>query len=153
MRRLHLWIGMIGVVAFILTGQYMDRRLGHLAGMADLPRMLYRSAHIYLLLGSLLNLVLGLYLVDSSSGWRRWVGRVGSLLIVSAPFLFLAAFAREPLRNDFHRPFAGPGIYGCALGALLLAISRWRGAESGTTSGTPKGAPCERTAKEGVPYE
>src|SRR5829696_8592786 len=103
MRRLHLWIGLTGMVAFILTGQYMDRWLGHLAGVADLPRMLYRSAHIYLLLGSLLNLVLGLYQVEAGDGWRRWVGRGGSILLAIAPVLFLTAFAREPLRNDFNR--------------------------------------------------
>ena len=124
MRRIHLWIGLVGVVVFILTGQYMDRRLDHLAGMADLPRMLYRSAHIYLLLGSLMNLVLGLYLVEAPGGWRRRVGRLGSVLIAIAPVLFLMAFAREALRNDFNRIFAGPGIYGCALGAVLLAVSR-----------------------------
>lgn len=123
MRRIHLIIGVAGVVAFILTGQYMDRWLGHLAGMADLPRMLYRSAHIYLLLGSLLNLVLGLYLVDGLPGWRRWVSRGGSLLVAVAPLLFLIAFAREPLRGDFHRSFAGPAIYATVLGVGLLAMS------------------------------
>ena len=124
MRRVHLWIGVAGVVAFLLTGQYMDRWLGHLAGVADLPLMLYRSSHIYLLLGSLLNVVLGLYQVEAGNGWRRWLGRVGSILIAIAPVLFLIAFAREPLRPDFSRPFAGPGIYACALGGVLLAMSR-----------------------------
>ena len=124
MRRLHLWVGFGGVATFILTGQYMDRWLGHLAGVADLPRMLYRSAHIYLLLGSLLNLVLGLYQIEAGDGWRRWVGRVGSILIAIAPVLFLIAFAREPLRNSFHRSFAVPGIYACAAGVVMLTISR-----------------------------
>ena len=138
MRRLHLWIGRVGLVAFILTGQYMDRWLGHLAGVADLPRMLYRSAHIYLLLGSLLNMVLGLYQVEAEDGWRRWLSRAGSMLIAIAPVLFLIAFTREPLRNDFNRPFASPGIYACAAGVVMLAISR------AGRLGTPKGAPYER---------
>ena len=71
------------------------------------------------------------------------MGRTGSILIAIAPVLFLIAFAREPLRNDFNRPFAGPGIYACAFGAVMLAISRMQG----TLKGRPtKGA-------EGVPYE
>lgn len=123
MRRIHLVVGVAGVIAFILTGQYMDRWLGHLSGMPDLPRMLYRSAHIYLLLGSLLNLVLGLYLVDHLPGWRRWVSRGGSVLVAVAPILFLVAFAREPLRDDTHRPYAGPAIYGTVLGVGLLGAS------------------------------
>jgi hypothetical protein len=38
MRRMHLVVGIAAAVAFLLTGQYMDRRLAHLEGMADLPR-------------------------------------------------------------------------------------------------------------------
>lgn len=126
MRRLHLAVGVGGVIAFLLTGQYMDRALAHMVGVPDLPRMLYRSAHIYLLLGSLLNLALGVYLQEASGGWRRVVGRVGSVGILLAPPLFVLAFFSEPHRSDFHRPFAGPAIYACALGAVLHALSAVR---------------------------
>jgi hypothetical protein len=37
----------------------MDIFYAHLRGMADLPPMLFRSRHIYILLASLLNLTLG----------------------------------------------------------------------------------------------
>ena len=124
MRRLHLVIGSTGVLAFLLTGQYMDRALGHLAGMADLPRMLYRSGHIYLLLASLLNLVLGLHLSDTGDGWRRRTEWIGSVLLTIAPVLLLIGFAREPQRTDFNRPFAGPAIYACFLGVGLHAVAR-----------------------------
>ena len=85
--------------------------------------MLYRSAHIYLLLGSLLNLLLGLYLNDAPAGWRRWMRRAGSVPIAVAPVLFLVAFAREPIIVSFHRTVAGPALYGVLLGAILHAIS------------------------------
>ena len=124
MRRVHLWIGLVGVVAFILTGQYMDRWLGHLTGMADLPRMLYRSAHIYLLLASLLNLVLGLYVTEAPAGWRRWARRIGSVPIALAPVVFLIAFVREPHTASFSRPYAAPALEGVLFGAVLHAISR-----------------------------
>jgi hypothetical protein len=123
MRRLHLVVGCAGVVAFLLTGQYMDRWLDHLAGMPDLPRMLYRSGHIYLLLASLLNLALGLYLSEPDPGWRRLVQRVGSVLVVVAPILFLVGFTQEAARTDFERPWAGPAIYGIFGGVLLMAIA------------------------------
>ena len=123
MRELHLWIGGAGVVAFILTGQYMDRSLAHLAGMADLPRMLYRSGHIYLLFASLLNLLLGVHLQTDGAGWPR-TERLASMLIAVAPVLLLIGFALEPARVDFERPFAGPAIHACFAGVLLQAVSR-----------------------------
>ena len=52
MRRFHLGAGLLGVLAFLATGQYHE----HLRGMDDAQRLLFRSAHIYLLLASLLNL-------------------------------------------------------------------------------------------------
>jgi hypothetical protein len=124
MRRLHLAIGFAGVVVFLMTGQYMDRWLGHLAGMADLPRMLYRSAHIYLLFAALLNVLLGLSVEDHSHGWRRGVARLGSVLILIAPVMILIGFSWESTRTDFERPFVGFAIYGCFAGVLLHAIAR-----------------------------
>ena len=123
MRRLHLVVGSAAAVAFLLTGQYMDRWLAHLEGMADLPRMLYRSAHIYLLFSALLNLVLGLYLVDQRAAVARGVGRVGSALILIAPVLLLAAFALESPRSDLERPYARLAIYGSGAGVVLHVVA------------------------------
>jgi hypothetical protein len=137
---MHLWIGLAGVVAFVLTGQYMDRWLGHLSGMADLPRMLYRSAHIYLLLGSLLNLLLGLYVTEAPAGWRKWARRIGSVPIALAPAFFIVAFAREPHLAGSIRPYAAPALEGVLVGAMLHVISHV-GAK-----GTPKGVTYETEA-------
>jgi hypothetical protein len=123
MRRLHLTFGAVGVVVFLMTGQYMDRWLGHLAGMPDLPRMLYRSAHIYLLFAALLNLLLGLYGDDHPRGWRRGITKLGSVLILIAPVMILIGFDREASRTDFERPFVGFAIYGCFAGVLLHALA------------------------------
>lgn len=124
LRHLHLIVGLGSVIAFLLTGQYMDRWLAHLEGMPDLPRMLYRSGHIYLLFGGLLNVLLGLYLDEGSAGWRRHVGRVGSVLILVAPALLLVGFGREAARTDLERPYATPAIYASFAGVLLHAMAR-----------------------------
>src|ERR1043165_8916326 len=42
MKRFHLIFGLVMLVVFLLTGQYMDRVHEHLRNMADGPRMLYR---------------------------------------------------------------------------------------------------------------
>ncbi len=118
MRRAHLVVGLASFVAFLLTGQYMDRWLGHLEAMADLPRMLYRSGHIYLLFTALLNVALGLYMTDAGTGGPRVLARAGSLLILAAPVLLLIGFDREPARTDYERPYARMAIYGSAAGVL-----------------------------------
>lgn len=121
-RSLHLALGLAGIVAFLVTGQYMDRRLDHLHGMSDGPRLLHRSAHIYLLFSALLNLVLGLYWVPAPRLlWRR-LQILGCLLIAIGPVLFVLAFLREPwLPGDVWpiRPFARPAIYASLAGVLL----------------------------------
>ena len=139
MKRLHFWIGVAGVLTFLGTGQYMLRWL-NLPAVDALPRMLYRSAHIYLLMGSLLNLLLGLYLPQPRAGWPRWVSRAGSVLILVAPFVFLAAFVSEAQRTDLHRPLAGPAVFACAIGVVLHAIAR-----AGVARATPDGVPYEST--------
>jgi hypothetical protein len=42
-RWLHLTVGIVGVVGFLGTGQYMDRAHDHLRGMDDARRLLFRS--------------------------------------------------------------------------------------------------------------
>lgn len=127
LRRVHLALGIFGLVAFIATGQYMDLRWAHLRGMADAPRLLFRSAHIYLLFSSLLNLVFGLYAGASSPGGaRRFMQGLGSALVLVAPFFFIVAFFREPWLSGLVRPFARIGIYASTAGVLLHLLASFR---------------------------
>ena len=91
MRWLHWVVGLVGVIGFLGTGQYMDRCYDHLRGMDDAQRLLFRSTHLYLLFGSLINLALGLYL-RPVRGWRRWVRAVGSVLVLASPLLAAVRF-------------------------------------------------------------
>jgi hypothetical protein len=118
-RRVHLILGIVGVVAFLATGQYMDHRWDHLQGMADRPRLLFRSAHIYLLFSSLINLLLGVYWTRGRTGVRRGLQAAGSALVAIGPFLFILAFLREPWLGTLARPFATWGIYTSFAGGLL----------------------------------
>jgi len=61
-RRVHLIIGVLGVIAFLLTGQVMKRHHPRMDQLSAEVRMMYVSRHIYLLGASLVNVVLGLYL-------------------------------------------------------------------------------------------
>jgi hypothetical protein len=121
MRRLHLFVGLTALAAFLITGQYMDRVHGHLVGMPDVQRLIYRSSHIYLLFAALLNLTLGTYFVPVRAGWRRLLQLSASVALLLLPALFMAAFYTEALRVDMVRPWSRPALY-LGLGAVLAQL-------------------------------
>lgn len=96
MRRVHLIVGLLGVVTFLITGQFMSHHNPPVRALTPDVRMMYVSRHIYLLGAALVNLVLGLYLREYSPGWRRVLQRIGSVLILLAPLSLLTAFIDEP---------------------------------------------------------
>jgi hypothetical protein len=126
MKKTHLIFGGIVVLAFLLTGQYMDKYFNHLAGMPDGPRLLYRTRHIFILLAGLLNLGIGAYFSYRNETWRRVLQLLGSLLIIAASVLFLIAFFYEPKLTDLHTPLSHWGTYFIATGVLLHVISSAR---------------------------
>jgi peptidoglycan/LPS O-acetylase OafA/YrhL len=111
------------VVAFLLTGQYMDRFHNHLEGMADGPRLLYRTRHIFILLAGLLNLGLAAYYVRRVRPWRRLLQLIGTALIAVASLLFVAAFFYEPGLRDLDTPLSHWGAYAIVAGTLLHLLS------------------------------
>jgi len=96
MRRVHLIVGLIGVVAFLITGQLMKHHSPPVRVLTLDVHMMYVSRHIYLLGVALVNLVLGLYLREYSPGWRRTLQRIGSALIFLSVLSLLMAFISEP---------------------------------------------------------
>lgn len=96
MRRAHFIVGVLGVIAFVITGQVMARHVPNVHTLSAEVRMMYVSRHIYLLGAALVNLVLGLYLQVQAPGWRRIMQQIGSLLILLAAVSLLLAFAAEP---------------------------------------------------------
>ena len=123
MKRFHLIFGCVVIIIFILTGQYMDKFLQHLDGMADGPRMMYRTRHIYILLSGLLNLAIGAYFSYRPTRWRRLLQFAGSALIVAATALFITGFFWEPKLAGLETPWSGQGVYLIAYGTLLHFFS------------------------------
>lgn len=120
LRRLHLVVGFAGLAAFLLSGQYMHHVLGHLKGLADAPRLLYRTSHIYLMWAALLNLLLGIHLrAGPDGGWRRHLHRAGSAAILAAPAWIGASFMLECWNATLARPLCRTGIY-LAFGGVLV---------------------------------
>ena len=126
MKKIHLIFGVFVVVAFLLTGQYMDKLYNHMVGVPDAQRLLFRTRHIFILLAGLLNLGIGAYFAYRVEKWRRVVQLLGSLLIIVSSFLFVIAFFYEPKLSDLHTPLSHWGTYTIAVGALLHVISGLR---------------------------
>ena len=123
MKRFHLIFGLAMLVAFLLTGQYMDRFHEHLRNMADGPRMLYRTRHIFILFSGLLHLGIGTYFRYRLDPRRRILQVGGSLLATVASMLFIVAFFYEPHLTHLYAPLSKAGVIMIAIGALLHALS------------------------------
>ena len=123
MKRFHLIFGLLVIVVFLLTGQYMDKFLQHLEGMPDGPRMLYRTRHIFILLSGLLNVGIGTYFSYGVTRWRRVLQFLGSGLIVVATALFVVGFFTEPKLSGLATPWSHQGMYLIAYGTLLHLFS------------------------------
>ena len=123
MKKFHLIFGLAVVIAFLLTGQYMDRYLNHLDGMPDGPRMLYRTRHIFILLAGLINLGIGAYFQARSFQGRGIMQMLGSGFIVLATALFIVAFFYEPRLAGLHTPLSHWGMYSIFAGTLLHVLS------------------------------
>ncbi|MEO1035674.1 MAG: hypothetical protein AAFX44_08950 [Pseudomonadota bacterium] len=106
----HWFIGLAGLVVFVVQGQYLVHVAGPMPELADGPRMLYRSGHIYLLLTSLINLAIA-RAETPAPGWRRRVHRVTSAIVAVSPIVMMAGFLVEPTSGTLERPITALGLY------------------------------------------
>jgi hypothetical protein len=123
MKRLHLVVGVATILAFLLTGQYMDYLHVRTGVLGETARVMFRSRHIYLLLAGLVNLGLGSYYSQRGRGWRRGLQLLGSWLVALAPALMLAAFFTEPGEPGLLRHFTLPAVVILSVGTLLHVLS------------------------------
>jgi hypothetical protein len=135
LRRTHLVVGMLGLVVFVLQGQYMDLVHNHLADMEDGPRMLFRSSHIYLLFASILNIVVGAYLKNGTQLGRPWIQILVSAVLLLAPAALLAGFFLEPHMADLMRPYTRPALFVLFATGVILSLSEIFGSASGKDDG------------------
>jgi len=124
MRRLHLSFGVLTVLAFLITGQFMRHHEPPMSALSDSVRLMFRSRHIYILAAGLVNLMLGLYMHLDVAGWRRVVRDAGSVLLLAAPLILLFAFATEPshgFRAETH--WSAAGLYALFGGSMAHLVS------------------------------
>lgn len=121
LKSLHLRVGLGGVLVFLGTGAYMATHFPAAYEGHEAIRYMYRANHVYLLLGSLLNVALGIYRTDTRPGWRGVTGLIGSVLLLVAPWVLLYAFFFEPPRGTPERAATLLGV------AMLLGgvLAQW----------------------------
>ena len=119
MRNLHLAVGVLAVIAFLITGQFMRHHAPPMVAMSDSARLMFRSRHIYILGSALVNLVLGVYFQRHTGGWRRVVQAIGSAFLIASPVLLLWAFTAEPGRGFREEmPWSHAGLYSLFAGSI-----------------------------------
>lgn len=132
LRKLHLITGLTGVVAFVLTGQYMHWVYHHLRGMPDGPRLLFRTSHIYLLWSSLLNLAIGCYLTTPTDSAIKKIRALGSAALLFGPYLLCWSFFSESQSLTLARPVCRSAICLAAAGVLLHLLTSFASKAGGT---------------------
>lgn len=144
-KTMHMWYGVLLLITFILTGQYMYHVLDKLQQLPDGMRMLYRSSHIYILLSSIINLVLGLYMSADLIKKQIKLQILISFIIVIAPITLILGFFLEPnlfggslfaeafyepanggTITEIARPYTRIGLYSLFVVAILLVIQHFR---------------------------
>jgi hypothetical protein len=124
MKTLHRIFGALVILAFLLTGQFMDFQQPPVRELTDEgTRMMFRSRHIYILLAGLLNLGVGVYFTYWRERWRKILQLVGSALLIIAPLMMIGAFFYEPTLKGLQRTLTLPAIVTLVVGIFFHLFS------------------------------
>lgn len=127
MKLLHQIFGILVVVVFLLTGQYMDFYYPDKTLISEGMRMMLRSRHIYILLGGLVNIAVGAYFSWHRESWRKALQMAGSILLLIATLFCVGAFFYEPQLDGLQRTLTLPSLIGLLTGTLMHLLSGVKG--------------------------
>ncbi len=122
----HLVVGAIAVVAFLVTGMIMSGHEPPVSAMEWGERLLFRSRHIYLLCGALVNVALGLNYGLPEGAFRHGAAIAGSLLVLASALLLFFAFFVEPMAGNWPGPVSNLGLFALFGGVLIHAFASLR---------------------------
>jgi hypothetical protein len=123
--RAHWLVGLVALIVFPLTGQYM-RHIAAVPHLDSIPRLVFRSRHLMILLAGVANIAL-----SNSQPFHR-AQRVASVLIMVAPAFLIAAFFIDPARGLNSSGIFRVGMYCMWIAGVILAIVNrpWHGQPS-----------------------
>jgi uncharacterized membrane protein YozB (DUF420 family) len=113
--RAHWIVGLLTLLMFPLTGQYM-RHVADVPHLDAIPRLIFRSRHLLRLVAGVANIAL-----SNSQPFHR-AQRVASLLIMISPPLLIAAFFIDPARGLHSSTVFRLAMYSLWIAGVILAI-------------------------------
>lgn len=119
MKNTHLISGIITVIIFAITGQYMLHDLVLPDTAFDVQRMMYRASHIYLLWAGALNALLGCYWVKCEGQYFPFIQWAASAALILSQGFLLLAFMYEPAIIDQDRLLTKAGSLSLLFGLIL----------------------------------
>ncbi len=122
MGKLHFYSGILIVVLFLLTGQYMHHQYDHLRDMELMQRALFRAGHLYILLFGLIHIALGINLHSVQIPFWRPVQWLASVITFAATGLVVYAFFTELPPTHIERPLTRYSLYMILAGISLHGI-------------------------------
>lgn len=120
--KIHLYLGILVIVIFLLTGQYMHHNFDHLKDMELMNRALFRAGHLYILLFGLINVSLGTHFRISNINLLNRVQLFGSVIILIATFLIIYGFFTELPTEEIERPLTRNSLYLILFGVSIHGI-------------------------------
>lgn len=110
--RLHLVVGLLALLIFLVTGQLMERHYG-VPAMESSARAIYRSSHLYIFYAAAFNVAIGLYYRPvARPGLLAWLN---GILVMASPIILIASFFVEAKLAHLDRT----GVF---LGAILILV-------------------------------
>lgn len=119
-------VGGIAVAAFLVSGMVMTGHEPTVAAMDWDERLLFRSRHIYILSGALVNLAIGIHYTLPDRPVRRWLSVAGSLLLLGAALLLFLAFFHEPMAGRPAGPMSSLGLFALFGGTIVHVLANLR---------------------------
>ena len=140
MLRAHRVVGVLFVIVFVATGVYMRLGFPDLHMNDPVMRMSFRSAHVYILLTAMINLLLGVHLRPPAGTSARRLQSAGSMCLLATPGLMTAAFFVEPGPGLLLRPIVLPALIVAIVGCALHLVAARRPPRYNMPRSDPEGA-------------
>lgn len=129
-KKLHLSVGIVCMVFFLLTGQYFANMLNGLQDLENTQRLLYRTTHAYLFFAAFINIIFGLYYPAEKK--LHWAAIGNQCLVLLSPLLITYSFFYETIgQSSIDRKVGALGVvlmfvwlFNICLGKLILLIKR-----------------------------